>query len=245
MLTLVLGGQLPGDVRRLGGRRALLLPADRLLVRRRARRTPARRRSSSTASATAGFLLGVFLIFATFGSLDFREVAARGGDELPVETAQSGRCRSITLLLFIGATGKSAQIPLYVWLPDAMEGPTPVSRADPRRDDGHRGRLHGRPQCRPVQPTRRDHRGRRGRRRADGDLCRHDRPGADRHQAGARVFDGVPARLHVRRAGRGRVRGRRLPPDDARLLQGLPFPRLRLASSTRWRASRTSARWAA
>jgi NADH-quinone oxidoreductase subunit L len=72
-----------------------------------------------------GFLLGMFLIWTTFGSLDFQEVAHKAG-QLPVE-AGFGVLSLATLLLFVGATGKSAQIPLYVWLPDAMEGPTPVS----------------------------------------------------------------------------------------------------------------------
>lgn len=71
-----------------------------------------------------GFLLGMMLIFVYFGSLDFQKVLP-----VAIETLPYGglAVTMITLLLFVGATGKSAQIPLYTWLPDAMEGPTPVS----------------------------------------------------------------------------------------------------------------------
>jgi NADH-quinone oxidoreductase subunit L len=69
----------------------------------------------------AGFLLGVFLIYTTFGTFTYLDIFQRAPE---VSTAL---LTAITLCLFVGAMGKSAQIPLYVWLPDAMEGPTPVS----------------------------------------------------------------------------------------------------------------------
>ncbi|WP_082161505.1 NADH-quinone oxidoreductase subunit L [Rufibacter radiotolerans] len=71
-----------------------------------------------------GFLLGIFLIFITYGSVSYGEVFNQASQ---LSEVNDGVVIAITMLLFVGAMGKSAQLPLYTWLPDAMAGPTPVS----------------------------------------------------------------------------------------------------------------------
>ena len=74
-----------------------------------------------------GFLLGIFWIFEIFGTIQYTEVFKQAGGFLASHNFNDNSIVFITILLFIGACGKSAQLPLYTWLPDAMAGPTPVS----------------------------------------------------------------------------------------------------------------------
>ena len=142
-----------------------------------------------------GVLIGIFLIFTLTGTISFFDKSVDGTqvasalnifaemakDPFGWGTIFAGGVTSVAVLLFIGATGKSAQIPLFTWLPDAMAGPDAGFGSDPRGDDGHGGRLYGRPlqrdlsKCTDRDVYRRDDRLR------DRDICRNDRPRSKRY----------------------------------------------------------------
>jgi NADH-quinone oxidoreductase subunit L len=180
-----------------------------------------------------GFSLGMFLIFATFGTLDFERVFVRAGP-MAAENAP-GVLTAICLLLLVGAAGKSAQVPLYVWLPDAMEGPTPVSALIHAATMVTAG-VYMVARSAPLflhAPLALDVVAVVGLVTAvmaatigltDG---RHHRSHAIRHQEGVRVLDGLAAWLHVRGFGRGRILSRNLPRRHSCLLQGASLSRRR------------------
>ena len=154
-----------------------------------------------------GFLIALFLLIKHFGTLQYDslwQLVSR----YPVESGAAGLLTAIGLLMLVGATGKSAQIPLYVWLPDAMEGPTPVSaliHAATMVTAGVYMVARSNPifnRAPEALMAVADHRN------ADGDLRGVDRHRADRHQEGAGVLDHFAARLHVHGLRRGGVRRR-------------------------------------
>jgi len=174
----------------------------------------------------AGFILGLLTIAWLFGSIQFTKVT---------EMARSGHfaigdhwITIATLMLFIGACGKSAQLPLYV-VARCHGRPDASLRIDSRGNHGHSRCIHGRPLERVVRPgSNLDaygcHRG-----RVDRNIRRFHRVGTKRHQARPRVLNSVSTRLHVPGIGSRRICRWRLPRIHSCFLQGTFVPRRRFS----------------
>ena len=177
----------------------------------------------------AGFLLGMLTIAWYFGSVQYTAInhLARSGQFLIGDPVITAAC----LLLFVGACGKSAQFPLYVWLPDAMEGPTPVSALIHAATMVTAGvYMVARSNALFVlAPNAMKTVAIVGALTAI--FAASIGAGAERHQARAGVLDGFAAGLHVPGARRRRICRRRLPRLHPRVLQGAALPRSRLGDS--------------
>ncbi len=192
-----------------------------------------------------GLVLGTYFIFRHTGSLEFLKVVPRdrrGSVRRRLEQRGSGgRLRAAPDRRLREVRADSAA---HV-AARRDGGPNARQRADPRRDDGDRGRVSDRAHASPLRAcARRPGRGR-DRRRSNAPDGGHRRPRADRRQACHRLLDDVPDRLHDHGRVRRRVCRRAVPPDDPRLLQGPAVHGGRDPSSARWRASSRSIGWEA
>ena len=169
-----------------------------------------------------GFLIGLMVMFATFGTLSFEGVLGRAATELTVGTATA-----IGLLFLVGAAGKSAQVPLYVWLPDAMEGPTPVSALIHAATMVTAG-VYVVARSSPIYVESPIASGTVAVIGAITALWAASIAIGQRDIKKVSPIRPSPARVHVHGRRGDRIRRRRVPPHDPRLLQGAPVPRRRV-----------------